>query len=258
MPTQSLDDYERDGFTVIRDLFSLTELERLRTAVEQVGTAATAAAEHGTQYLLDNKRFVDTGSCTVQFEYAEMDRTPRVIEPVDQLHPELDALVDDPRLVTPMQQILDTMELSLWTAKLNLKSGGGAGFGWHQDSPYWIHDCDHVDQLPNVMLLLDDQSVHNGCFRLIPRSHRQGMLPGTDDGTQLGGFYTDPGYFNEDNAFLCELPAGSLVFFSPHVVHGSFPNTSNQPRRALIYTYQPAAQPNLKRGTVRKIRSGAA
>ena len=37
-----------------------------------------------------------------------------------------------------------------------------------------------------------------------------------------------------------EVPAGSLVFFSPHSVHGSLPNRSDAPRRALVLTYQPA------------------
>ena len=35
------------------------------------------------------------------------------------------------------------------------------------------------------------------------------------------------------------VPAGSVVFFSPHSVHGSQPNRSDTPRRALVLTYQP-------------------
>jgi len=37
------------------------------------------------------------------------------------------------------------------------------------------------------------------------------------------------------------LSAGSLLFFSPSVVHGSEPNGSTEQRRALIFTYQPGA-----------------
>ena len=35
------------------------------------------------------------------------------------------------------------------------------------------------------------------------------------------------------------MPAGSLLFFHPSVVHGSEPNGSDELRRALLYTYQP-------------------
>ena len=43
-----------------------------------------------------------------------------------------------------------------------------------------------------------------------------------------------------------EAPAGSLVFFSPHTVHGSEPNRSDLERRALVITYQPAGNPMFK------------
>jgi ectoine hydroxylase-related dioxygenase (phytanoyl-CoA dioxygenase family) len=37
------------------------------------------------------------------------------------------------------------------------------------------------------------------------------------------------------------MHAGSLLFFSPSLVHGSAPNASSEPRRALIFTYQRGA-----------------
>jgi ectoine hydroxylase-related dioxygenase (phytanoyl-CoA dioxygenase family) len=49
------------------------------------------------------------------------------------------------------------------------------------------------------------------------------------------------------------VAAGSLVFFSPHSVHGSLPNRSDRPRRALVLTYQPAGHPMLKSGVVRNV-----
>jgi len=50
-----------------------------------------------------------------------------------------------------------------------------------------------------------------------------------------------------------EAPAGSLVFFDPHSIHGSEPNRSSNPRRAMVLTYQPADYPMLKTGEVRNI-----
>ena len=191
---------------------------------------------------------------TVQYEHAPGSETVRVIEPAGHLHPDLDRLLEDPRIVSPVRDILDTHEVSVWTNKLNLKRAGeGSGFGWHQDSPYWVHDSDHVDLLPNVYLAFDDASVDNGCLRIIRRSHRDGCLPGTSDGTQLGGFFTDPSCFDESDEVLLEVPAGSLVFFDPHTIHGSGPNHSEKARRAFIMTFQPAGFPMLKTGQVRNV-----
>ena len=101
------------------------------------------------------------------------------------------------------------------------------------------------------MVAFDDASEANGCLRVVRGSHRQGCLPGTSDGTQLGGFFTSPDHFDEAQQVALEVPAGSLIFFSPHAVHGSQPNQSARPRRAIVLTYQPGDQPMLKNGRVR-------
>ncbi|MEM7100159.1 MAG: phytanoyl-CoA dioxygenase family protein [Pseudomonadota bacterium] len=248
-----LEQYQSLGFCVRSAAFGVEEIDRLQTVVHEVVEQACLAALQGENYHLDGKRFCDTKHYTVQFEFGQNLTEPRVIEPIYDAHPLFASLVDDPRFTDPIRSILHQDQLALWTAKLNLKCAGGNGFGWHQDSPYWIHDSNHVDLLPNVMLLLGDQSELNGCFKLIPGSHHQGVLPGTTDGSQLGGFYTDPDTFDESTVYHCEHQAGSLVFFNPHIIHGSGPNTSDAARPALIYTYQPAGYPTLKTKTLREV-----
>lgn len=254
LSVEELASYRQHGYLIRREVFSGDELAMLREIVELAVSSAYEQAESGETYHLDGKRFVDIGSMTVQFEHSIDSDTIRVIEPVHHLHPGLEALVDDPRIVAPMQSIIGRTDISVWTNKLNLKRAGeGSGFGWHQDSPYWVHDSDHVDLLPNVYLAFDDASEANGCLRVIDRSHKQGCLPGTSDGSQLGGFFTDPNCFSEPDQVLMEAPAGSLIFFDPHTIHGSQPNLSDQSRRAIVMTYQPGDFPMLKTGEVRNV-----
>jgi hypothetical protein len=247
--------YAADGFLIRTGVFTAGEVAALRDAAERTVAEAARLSAGGRAYALDGKRFVDVAGSTIQFEHAPGSTTIRVIEPAHPFDPRWEALIDDPRIVEPMRALVGAPEVALWTDKLNLKRPReGSGFRWHQDSPYWIHDCAHVDQLPNVMVVLDDATADNGALRMIPGSHRQGRLPGTDDGTQLGGFFTDPACFDESTAVTMTAPAGSLVFFSPHVVHGSLPNCSDQARRALIMTYQPAGHRLLKLDRVRNAR----
>jgi ectoine hydroxylase len=246
--------YESDGFFLRESVFDTSEINELRNVTELAVLQARELSEQGRTYFLDGKRFVDADYVTVQFEHSPGSETVRVIEPTHQLQPGLEALVDDPRIVGGMQGIIGSDDISLWTAKLNLKRAHeGSGFGWHQDSPYWVHDCNHVDLLPNVMLAFDDATEDNGCFRVIRGSHTRGCLPGSNDDTQLAGFFTDPGCFDESLQVPMIVPAGSLIFFSPHIIHGSFPNHSDQPRRAMVLTYQPANFPMLKSGQIRNI-----
>jgi phytanoyl-CoA hydroxylase len=247
--------YSAHGYLVRESVFSPAEISELQDAAECAASRALAMADEGRSYILDQKRFIDVDRMTLQFEQTLNSDLLRVIEPVDQLDPRLTSLVSDARLADPMQQLVGSPNIALWTNKLNLKRPRqGSGFGWHQDSPYWIHDSQHVDQLPNVMLAFDEATETNGCLRVIRGSHQQGCLPGTADGSLLGGFFTSPNCFDEANQVALIVPAGSLIFFSPHVIHGSQPNHTDTSRRAIIITYQPANHPMLKTGEVRNIR----
>ena len=259
--------FEDRGFFVRESVFDLTDLERLRIAAERVAEqAARAVAAIGSgesirdddDYRIDGNRYVEIGRSTIQFEHGEGSKTIRVIEPFHHLDPSFDALVEDPRIVVPLCGVLGGDRIALWTDKINLKRPReGSGFRWHQDSPYWSHVCGHCSQLPNVMITLDDADRGNGCFRVVPGSHRDGFLPGIEDGTTLGPLFTDPSAFDEDAQWLAEVPAGSLVVFSAHSVHGSEPNRSDRARRAIVLTYQPADNPMFKLEGIRNFQLGA-
>ena len=122
--------YREHGYLVRRDVFSTEEVERLRRSVETAVRKAFDQTRDGQTYILDGKRFVDIGHMTVQFEHSPGSETIRVIEPVQHLHPELDDLVADKRIVSPVRSILGG-HISIWTNKLNLKRGReGSGFGY--------------------------------------------------------------------------------------------------------------------------------
>lgn len=255
---EELNQFARDGYCKRLRVFDAQEVADLTRALQAVTQRAQRWAPDGKTYLLDGKRFIDAGHWTLQFEHQTDSEELRVIEPVYDLDPRFDALIDDPRLVQPMQQLVGSQQLALWTAKANLKPPRtGSGFGWHQDSPYWLHDNRDVDRLPNVYIALDDANEGNGCLSVIRGSHRQGCLPGTSDGSQLGGFFTNPDYYNLEDRVPLDMSAGSVAFFSPHLVHGSAANPTDRPRRALIYTYQRGGAKALKSGAVRDVQAAA-
>jgi len=239
--------YKREGYLVRKNVFTVEEVLLINEALERATSKALALSNGGKDYYLDGKRFVDFKYMTVQFENDPKKQVIKVIEPAHHLDKYLEEVIKDQRILDPVRGIIGQDEISLWTDKLNLKRPKiGSGFGWHQDSPYWIHDSQDVSLLPNVYISLDQADKENGCFSVIRKSHLEGCLPGTKNDTQLGGFYTDPLSFSAENEVLLELSAGSLVFFNPHIVHGSKPNKSLKQRRAYIITYQPGGLPALK------------
>lgn len=258
--------WERDGFFVRRRVFAAGEVARLCEAAEQVVARAEAALRGAERYEIDGNGYAEAQiagrAATVQLEHGAPGSGGampiRVIEPFHALHPAFEALVDDARLAEPMRDLVGG-PVALFTDKLNLKRPRvGSSFGWHQDSPYWMHFCDHLDQLPNVLLALDSAAPHNGCLRLVRGSHRRGPLPGRSGEGVLGPLFTHPAHFDESAAEPIVLPVGGAVFFSPHAVHGSQPNASGDPRRALVLTYQPAGLRMFKVNRVRNAAAGGA
>ena len=249
--------YRRDGYFVRESVFSPAELERMRAAVERVHLrveAAAGAVGAAPVERIDGKRYQDLLGSLVKWEWQEARADVRSMEPFLHLDPELDALVDDPRLWQPATALCDAAELALFTDKLNFKRPGGAVFPWHQDSPYFAFDCPHVDRLVSLQVYLDDATVENGCLWMIPGSHLHGRLPCFEDRGRLDRLYTDVDRALPGAARVpIEAPAGSVIFFDGDVVHGSRGNHTAGSRRAFVLTYQPAGFAQFRRPGERRI-----
>jgi len=246
--------WEEDGFFVRERALRLDEVAELCDAAERAVERASNGVPTEDDYVVDGNRYREAAGSTIQFEHQPGSETIRVIEPFHHLDPRLDHLIDDPRLVEPMLDLVGDERVALFTDKLNLKRPyEGSRFRWHQDSPYWAHFFGELHRLPNVMVALDDAHEGNGCFRVIRGSHRSGLLPGQDGNGTLGPLFTDPSRFDASAQVLIEAPAGSLIYFSPHSVHGSQPNRSGQLRRALVITYQPGGNRMFKVDAKREV-----
>ncbi len=249
--------YQRDGYFVRERVFSATELEGLRRAVERVHVrvaAAAAAPDAPKTERIDGKRYQDLLGSLVKWEWQEARADVRSMEPFLHLDPELEKLVDDPRLWQPAAALVGAERLALFTDKLNFKRPGGAEFPWHQDSPYFAFECPHVDRLVSLQVYLDDATVENGCLWMIPGSHTHGRLPCFEDQGTLGRLYTDveralPGA----QLVPIEAPAGTVIFFNGDVVHGSRRNLTASDRRAFVLTYQPSGHAQFRRPGARPV-----
>lgn len=234
--------WQEDGFFLRECEFTESELEPLREAAERVADLVTKQARAGGRhYAIDENHYCELPGATLQYEHTPESQTARVVEPFHHLDPLFVQLVDDLRFVAPARELIGSPQISLFTDKLNLKRPReGSRFLWHQDSPYWAHATPHVERLPNAMLALDDADLENGCLRVVRGSHHRGLLPGQQGKGVLGPLFTDPRSFDASQQVPACMPAGSLLFFHPHTVHGSEPNASARPRRALLFTYQPS------------------
>lgn len=110
----------------------------------------------------------------------------------------------------------------------------GSVVAWHQDYSYWTR-TKPVAHL-TCWIGLDDSTLENGCVHYVPGSHKWNLLPRTDLANDMDAVLevlTDEqrGAFNP---VAIELKAGEASFHHPMMLHGSYENRSERPRRAVV------------------------
>lgn len=110
----------------------------------------------------------------------------------------------------------------------------GGVVAWHQDYSYWTR----TQPLAHLTLWigLDDADRSNGCLHYIPGSHKWPDLPITGLAGNMDAIesvLTD----EQKAAFkpvAIELKKGYGTFHHPRMIHGSYANYTDRPRRATV------------------------
>jgi len=110
----------------------------------------------------------------------------------------------------------------------------GGVVAWHQDYSYWTRTkpLAHL----SCWIGLDDSTRENGCVHYVPGSHRWNLLPITglaDDMNSIQSVLTDQ-QMKDFKPVAIELKRGEASFHHPLMVHGSFENKTDRPRRAAV------------------------
>jgi ectoine hydroxylase len=138
-----------------------------------------------------------------------------------------------PRLVRPVEQIVDG-PVYMHQYKVNAKAAfDGEVWQWHQDYGTWQRDDAMPEPLAmNVAVFLDEVTASNGPLLFIPGSHLEGVFEaGHDLGTTSYPLWT----LDRDTITrLAERggivaptgPPGSMILFHGCLVHASPPNIS--------------------------------
>lgn len=112
----------------------------------------------------------------------------------------------------------------------------GHPFPTHQDHPFYAHEN---EKFIDVLVHLDDTCHANGEIRFLAGSHKRGALKHiteTEEGPSAPHLPTDEYRLEE----TVPVPAkrGDVVVFCYYTVHGSYINTTREPRRMVRMGYR--------------------
>jgi ectoine hydroxylase-related dioxygenase (phytanoyl-CoA dioxygenase family) len=93
---------------------------------------------------------------------------------------------------------------------------------WHVQPPIEV-----LQDMITIRVHLDAATAANGCLKVIPGSHRFGLLASGELQERT----------NKDHAVYCEVPMGGALIMRLNILHSSEKSAKSLPRRVLHFEY---------------------
>lgn len=212
-------DYNRDGYIVVKNLFSTEEVEKLyHTAVEN--------------------SVMQKNAMDLNDQSGKKTKLSLWFTPGDDV---FGYLIRSERMVNSVWQLLqeESQVCHFHTKLMQKEPKVGGAWEWHQDYGYWYkNQFIFPDQLMSVMIALTPANKENGCLQVIKGSHKMGRVNHGFAGEQVGADMEMVNHaLKTMDLIYCELEPGDALFFHSNLMHRSEANLSAHPRWSLISCY---------------------
>jgi len=213
---EQIEQFHRDGFLVVRGMYSSEEMEEITRWTEEVANSP----ERPGHYMM-------------YFEASKQDGS-RIISRIEDFvsfHEGFARLITRRRMQQAVSDLFGEPAV-LFKDKINFKLPGGDGFKEHQDvqAGWDAYGKLHI----TAMVAIDETNAENGSVEMIPGMHKRGLL----------GKMWAP-LTHEDTANASYQPVhcqpGDAVFFDSYAPHRSLPNKTDKSRRVLYITFNGAS-----------------
>ena len=208
MPDETLaEQYQRDGYLVVHDLFTSDECDRLKAEAQRI------LQEHPSS---DMTVYLHASVKSPLFRDFHRDR--RLIDILKKLLPGGVMFLSDKIVVKTAEKTFPTP--------------------WHMDRFYWPGTRPKL----SVWIPFDDVTADNGALTVVPGSHLREWtkvteaLPNGEFLYQIADKDVNPA-----DVMTCEIKRGSAIIFPDQLVHGSTPNKIRADRYTVISTYHGAS-----------------
>jgi len=144
-----------------------------------------------------------------------------------------EAFACDQRLGAIVSALLDGNDVDVFQSQFIYKNPSAWGQPWHQDSYYF-----RFDQQPQigVWLAISEATLDNGCLAVLPGSHKGPIHAHHPDSRPNANYgYLEIRDQNVDAAEPVLMQPGDVLIFHSFLMHRSYDNKSNGPRKAMVF-----------------------
>ncbi len=207
LTSEQISSYESAGILFSIDVLSPSEVQRMRTGLEEIEDrmGGKAKTEDLHQLFLNYRWAYD--------------------------------LVTHPKTLDAVESVLGP-DILLWASSVFAKPPHDPGFiSWHQDATYWGLDSGKV---ATAWIALTESSIDNGCMHVVAGSHKLAIQPHREtfaEDNLLSRGQEIAVDVSEDEATDVALAPGQMSLHHVNIVHGSKANVSDKPRIGFVARY---------------------
>lgn len=218
---EHLEAYHRDGYVIVRRLFSPEEIDFLYSLA--VGDDLIARKSYDRTDASGLKTKLALWYTPDESIYSKFARSERIVKAVE--------------------QILGGPAAHYHSKLMQKEPRSGGAWEWHQDYGYWYKNNGFLfPDMLSVITSLTPATRENGCMQMIRGSHKMGRVEHGFSGEQIGA---DMEKVNEALKIMpldyLEMEPGDTAFFHCNTLHASAANLSEKPRWSIITAYNLAS-----------------
>ncbi len=220
---QQLDDYNRDGYVIVRKFLQQQEVDKLYNIAVEDDTMRKHSFDLNDQ--TGKKTKLALWYTPGNDAYGLLTKSEKMVQSVDKL-------MEGDSAVCHFHSKLMQKEPKV-----------GGAWEWHQDYGYWYkNEFLLPNQMISVMIAITEATQHNGCLQVIKGTHKMGRIEHGFAGEQVGAsqHYVDLALKTMQLVYV-ELQPGDALFFHPNLLHRSAANLSDNSRWSLISCYNRSA-----------------
>jgi ectoine hydroxylase-related dioxygenase (phytanoyl-CoA dioxygenase family) len=210
---EQVEQFDRDGFLVLRNRIDAELLGRLQEAAEEwVAEGNRRAPEDRADWLFANR---PSGRVMYRVDYIHAKSQPASLE-----------LLGSPAVLGIAESLAGRNFVPTYESMVFKSAGDGAPIPWHQDA---VHGRNY--RLFNIDVYLDASVRGRGALYVVPGSQRQrtdACAIAEEHGWDLPG------------AIEVEMAPGDVLVHDDMIVHGSPPAMGNALRRTIYFEFRAA------------------